>query len=258
MTIVGLHHITLISSDAQRTTDFYTNILGMRLVKKTVNFDNPGSYHLYFGDETGSPGTAITYFEMPNAPKGKRGVGGTHHFALRVADYDGLLKWKRRLTDHDIKVDGPLDRHYFKSIYFQDPDGVIIEIATDGPGWTRDEAADHIGEEFRAPPAEMMAANRDEATIQALTWDSPVEIITEDMALLNGMHHTCILYRHPWATPCQDDGKLRRSRLRSLVLGQSKCRRWYDHHLLRTSPEENSLCGDGCRTDSPLRIRSRG
>ena len=102
MSIQGLHHITIVCGNAQRTVDFYVGVLGLRLVKKTVNFDAPESYHLYFGDETGRPGTAITFFEWPGAPKGQPGLGGTHHFALRVADYDGLLQWKRRLTDLGI------------------------------------------------------------------------------------------------------------------------------------------------------------
>ncbi|NJO83251.1 MAG: hypothetical protein HC828_10810 [Blastochloris sp.] len=133
MTILGIHHITIVASNAQRTVDFYTRMLGQRLVKQTVNFDDPTSYHLYFGDETGRPGTALTFFEWPNAPKGKPGIGGTHHVALAVESYDGLLMWKRRLNDRGIAVDGPFDRHYFKSIYFKDPDGMIIEIATKGP-----------------------------------------------------------------------------------------------------------------------------
>lgn len=189
MSILGLHHITLVCSNAQRTVDFYTQILGQRLVKKTVNFDDPGSYHLYFGDETGRPGTAVTFFEWPGAPKGQWGIGGTHHFAMNVADYNGLLKWKRRLTDLGIKVDGPLDRHYFKSIYFNDPDGTIIEIATNGPGWAIDEAPAQLGMEYRQPPAEMIVNNRDEARIQAETWPEPVPHITADMALMEGMHH---------------------------------------------------------------------
>ncbi len=189
MGVQGLHHITLVSSDAQRTTDFYTQVLGLRLVKKTVNFDDPGSYHLYFGDETGSPGSAITYFEWRDAPKGHWGIGGTHHFALSVPDYDGLLKWKRRLTDHGLKIDGPLDRHYFTSIYFTDPDGAIIEIATRGPGWTVDEAPDQIGTTYKAPPEDMLVNNRDEARITATTWPEPVPDITPDMALSQGMHH---------------------------------------------------------------------
>ncbi len=189
MSITGLHHITLVSSDAQRTINFYTELLGLRLIKQTVNFDDPGSYHIYFGDEIGRPGTAITYFEWPNAPQGRPGIGGTHHFALGVADSNGLLRWKRRLTDAGLKVDGPFDRHYFTSIYFQDPDGVILEIATLGPGWTVDEAPDAIGAAYRDPPAEMLARNRDEARNRALTWPEPVPLVTGDMALRFGMHH---------------------------------------------------------------------
>ena len=189
MSVQGLHHITIVSADAQRTVDFYTRVLGLRLVKKTVNYDDPGAYHLYFGDELGRPGTVITFFEWRDVPRGHPGIGGTHHVALQVADYEGLLKWKRRLTDLGLRVDGPLDRHYFKSIYFNDPDGTILEIATVGPGWTVDEAPDRIGMEFRAPPVEMLVSNRDEARIRAETWPEPVSEITSEMALTRGMHH---------------------------------------------------------------------
>lgn len=189
MKITGLHHITLVCSDAQRTVNFYTQVLGLRFVKKTVNFDDPGSYHLYFGDKVGSPGSAVTFFEWPDAPKGRPGIGGTHHFALAVESYDGLLKWKRRLTDLGLAVDGPLDRHYFTSIYFQDPDGVIIEIATKGPGFTADEPLATLGSEYRQPPADMIVRNRDEERIKATTWAEPVAVITADMSLLHGMHH---------------------------------------------------------------------
>jgi glyoxalase family protein len=193
--IQGLHHITLVTADAARNADFYTRVLGQRFVKKTVNFDDPGSYHLYYGDERGRPGSAITFFEWPGAPRGRWGVGGTHHFALTVADRDGLLKWKRRLTDLGVPVSGPLDRHYFTSIYFQDPDGTILEIATAGPGWTVDEAPDAIGTELRAPPAEMLIANRDAARIAAESWPEPVPEITADMALRRGMHHITAIGR---------------------------------------------------------------
>lgn len=189
MEIQGLHHITLVCANAQRTVDFYVGVLGLRFIKQTVNFDDPGSYHLYFGDETGSPGSAITFFEWPQAPRGRTGIGGTHHLALLVADETGLLKWKRRLTDMGLKVDGPYDRHYFKSIYFRDPDGVILEIATQGPGWTVDEDANALGQLHLPPPPEMMLANRDEARIAAETWPEPVPVITPDMALAYGMHH---------------------------------------------------------------------
>lgn len=187
--IQGLHHITLVCANAQRTVDFYTGVLGLRLVKQTVNFDDPGSYHLYFGNDTGSPGSAITFFAWPNAPKGRPGIGGTHHFALETADRDTLLRWKRRLVDLGLQVDGPLDRHYFTSIYIRDPDGVIVEIATRGPGWTIDEESEHIGAEHRPPPEAMMVANRDAARITAETWPEPVEEVDNDMALRRGMHH---------------------------------------------------------------------
>jgi glyoxalase family protein len=195
MTIKGLHHITLVCRDAQRTTDFYTQVLGLRLVKKTVNFDDPGAYHLYFGDQVGSPGSAVTFFEWPHAAKGQPGLGGTHHFALTVEDYDGLLKWKRRLSDLDIPVRGPLDRRYFSTITFQDPDGTMLEISTRGPGWTQDEEPDAIGTEFREPPPEVLSKNRDRARVAAETWSEPVDTIDEQMALSQGMHHITAIGR---------------------------------------------------------------
>lgn len=189
MSITGIHHITIICADARRTIDFYTRILGMSLVKKTVNFDDPSSYHLYFGNSQASPGSLVTYFEWKGAERGHWGIGGTHHYALQALDYDALLKWKRWLTDHGLAVDGPLDRHYFKSIYFTDPDGTILEIATLGPGWTIDEAPDALGMAFREPPAEMIVNNRDEERIRGITWPEPVGHIDDHMALTGGLHH---------------------------------------------------------------------
>ncbi len=189
MSILGLHHITLVSSDAQRTLDFYTRVLGLRLVKQTVNFDDPGAYHLYFGDRTGRPGTAVTFFEWKGLPHGRPGIGGTHHLALQVADYSGLLAWKRRLTDLGLRVTGPYDRNYFTSIYFSDPDGMILEIATRGPGWTIDEDAAALGTHLLPPPPEMTVRNRDEERIRAETWPEPVPEITPPISLHEGMHH---------------------------------------------------------------------
>lgn len=189
MSVLGLHHISIISADAQRTINFYTQVLGLRLVKQTVNFDDPRSYHLYFGDESGAPGSVVTFFEWPGAEKGHPGIGGTHHFAMQTTNRETLLMWKRRLTDAGLAVEGPLDRHYFTSIYFNDPDGTILEIATVGPGWAIDEEPDAIGTEFRAPPVEMLIRNRDEERIAAEIWQEPVPTISPDMALSRGMHH---------------------------------------------------------------------
>ncbi|MBC8098694.1 MAG: VOC family protein, partial [Armatimonadetes bacterium] len=189
MTILGLHHITIVASDAQRTVDFYSDVLGLRFVKQTVNFDDPSAYHLYFGDETGAPGTAVTFFEWRDAPKGKPGIGGTHHFALTVNTRDGLLKWKRYLTDKGIAVRGIYDRVYFQSLYLNDPDGMTVEIATKGPGWAVDEAPDALGSALIQPPTALTVKHRDEAELASEIWTEAVPVITDDMALRQGMHH---------------------------------------------------------------------
>jgi glyoxalase family protein len=111
---------------------------------------------------------------------------------LLVETRDVLLKWKRRLTDLGIAVNGPLDRHYFESIYHRDPDGAVIEIATRGAGWTLDEAPDQLGTEHRPPPPEMLKQNRDKSRIQAESWPEPVPEITPDMQFRLLHHITAI------------------------------------------------------------------
>jgi glyoxalase family protein len=184
----GIHHITLISRSAQRTAQFYVETLGLGFIKKTVNFDRPETYHLYFGDSVGTPGTLITFFEWPDASRGRIGVGTTHHFALTVESEEAQLKWKRRLVDAGVHVSGPYDRVAFKSIYFTDPDGVILEIATRGPGWS----ATRNGEDTYVPPRELLGPDRNEFEIAAATYSEPVPEITEDMRL-HGLHHISAL-----------------------------------------------------------------
>lgn len=188
MPILGIHHITLVCANAQRTVDFYAGVLGLRLVKQTVNFDQPATRRLYFGDAAGAPGTLITFFEWPDAVRGLPGVGGTHHFALTVESTNAQLKWKRWLEDRGLRVDGPYDRGYFYSIYFRDPDGCRVEIATRWPGMTADEDEDALGQTIQAPAPEATAAGRDEAAIRAQTWPEPIRKLTPDMAL-TGLHH---------------------------------------------------------------------
>jgi glyoxalase family protein len=221
----GLHHVTCVCSDAQATLRFYRDELAFSLVKKTVNFDDPHSYHLYLGDSGGRPGSLITFFEWPRADRGRLGrgtltsigidspsvgdvreledpdglqlrvvpadspglrdvvvignpdlyaglfeddaplqfaqpfeepaligAGTVHHVAWRVADDAELGLWHDRLTEVGLRPSPVQDRKYFHSIYFRMPDGVLLEIATDEPGFLVDEPADALGRELALPP----------------------------------------------------------------------------------------------------------
>jgi len=223
--LAELHHVTCVCSDAQRTVDYYRDGLGFSLVKKTVNFDDPHSYHLYFGDEVGSPGTLLTFFEWPRADRGRLGrgtfesiglrtasvveaceaedpdglrlrlypseepglhdvvaignpplyagllaedapfrfaapseetaligAGTTHHVAWRAADDAEQLTWLQRLAEIGLRPTPVQDRKYFRSIYFRMPDGILLEIATDGPGFLVDEPRETLGEGLALPP----------------------------------------------------------------------------------------------------------
>jgi glyoxalase family protein len=225
MQLGGLHHVTCVCADAQRTLDFYRDRLGFSLVKKTVNFDDPHSYHLYFGDAVGSPGTLMTFFEWPRAevgrlgrgtlesigletprvseesegedPDGLRlrlypaeaprvrdviaignpdlyaglfeqdapllfadpieeaaliGAGTAHHVAWRARDDATENAWFERLSELGLRPTEMQDRKYFRSIYFRMPDGILVEIATDGPGFLVDEPAESLGQGLSLPP----------------------------------------------------------------------------------------------------------
>lgn len=184
----GFHHITMVSSDAARTVRFYRELLGTGLVKRTVNYDDPSSYHLYFGDDRGTPGTLLTFFEWRGAGRGRPGAGGIHHLALGVETPEAQLKWKRWLQDRGVAVAGPFDRGWFRSIYFEDPDGQILEIATKGPGYAVDEPPDRLGGAVVVPATAEIRGARDEAEIESRTHPEPVATISADMRL-DGIHH---------------------------------------------------------------------
>jgi glyoxalase family protein len=225
MQLAGLHHVTCVCAEAQRTLDFYRDRLGFTLVKKTVNFDDPHSYHLYFGDETGRPGTLITFFEWPRADRGRLGrgtlesigletplvegesevedpdglrlrlypggaprlrdvtvignpdlyaglfaedaplhfaepleelaligAGTTHHIAWRTKDDAEQQAWLERLAELGLRPTPVQDRKYFRSIYFRMPDGILVEIATDEPGFLVDEPLESLGQGLSLPP----------------------------------------------------------------------------------------------------------
>jgi glyoxalase family protein len=218
-----LHHVTCVCQNAQRTADFYRD-LGFRLVKRTVNFDDPKSYHLYFGDERGTPGTLLTFFEWPGAERGRLGLGTldsialsapeqshpreledpdglrlllvpgdrpgvhhvtaygnpdlygglvddeapirfaeppgrtaligagtTHHVAWWTADEPEEEAWREHLSSVGLRPTTIQDRKYFRSVYFRMPDGLLLEIATEGPGFAVDEPAVSLGEALALP-----------------------------------------------------------------------------------------------------------
>jgi glyoxalase family protein len=125
--ILGIHHVTAISSDPQRTLDFYTELLGLRLVKRTVNFDDPGTYHLYFGNETGTPGTILTFFPWLRAYRGSHGVGMVTTTSFSVPG-EALGYWEDRLLKFGVPVEREGSRFDEEVLVFADPDGLKLEI----------------------------------------------------------------------------------------------------------------------------------
>ncbi len=127
MRLTGLHHVTMITGDAPANVDFHADVLGLRLVNKTVNFDQPQAYHLYFGDERGSPGSILTWFEFAGAPPGQAGAGMIHTIQLGVASEDALDFWAQRLGDWEHEST-PGDG----SLRFAGPDGLALELVVAG------------------------------------------------------------------------------------------------------------------------------
>jgi len=126
----GIHHITAITGDAPRNVDFYTRVLGLRMVKKTVNQDDPTVYHLFYADERGSAGSDLTFFEYPGAQPGRAGRGMVHRIVWRVASEDALSFWAERLAGEAIAVDRPEGG----VLRFRDPEGLEHELTLDASG----------------------------------------------------------------------------------------------------------------------------
>ena len=124
MRLEGIHHITAITADAPRNVDFYTRVLGLRLVKKTVNQDDPTVYHLFYADEKGSAGSDLTFFEYPHARQGRPGAGMVHRITWRVGSQDALAFWEERLGSEGVEVEREPAR-----LRFADPEGIGLELA---------------------------------------------------------------------------------------------------------------------------------
>ena len=124
----GIHHISAITADATRNVLFYTGVMGLRLVKKTVNQDNPAVYHLFYADEEGSPGADLTFFEYPGLVRGRAGAGMVHRIAFRVAGDEALGFWSRRLASSGIDSVREDDQ-----LRFDDPEGLGFELIAEAP-----------------------------------------------------------------------------------------------------------------------------
>src|SRR5436190_264446 len=186
----GIHHISAITADATKNLDFYAGVMGLRLVKKTVNQDNPAVYHLFYADEDGSPGADLTFFEYPGLVRGRAGAGMIHRIALRVGSTQALDFWAKRLAAAGIESARDEGR-----LSFEDPEGLGLELLSgptsdaplvarhDGipeefalqgfagvrafthrpersrelleptPGFASDEPKEHLGERLSLPPA---------------------------------------------------------------------------------------------------------
>lgn len=148
--VLGIHHVTAIASDPQRNIDFYVGLLGLRFVKRTVNFDDPHTYHFYFGDDIGRPGSIMTFFPWPRARRGRQGTGQVAVTSFAVLP-KALGFWLQRLLTHNVRYKGPTKRAGGEQVLaFSDPDGLMLEIVAhesaecrpgwgDAPGITRDD-----------------------------------------------------------------------------------------------------------------------
>ena len=130
--ISGLHHVTAIATDPQQNLDFYAGLLGLRFVKRTVNFDDPGSYHFYFGDARGAPGTILTFFPWPGARRGSRGTGQIEATAFTIAP-SSISYWLDRLQKQNVPAEKTSARFGEEVIRFVDPDGLLLELIASSP-----------------------------------------------------------------------------------------------------------------------------
>ena len=130
MRLTGLHHVTAIVADLDRTTAFYRDILGLALVQEGANDDDPGARHFWFGDAQGAAGTLVSFMEYPQMEEARQGRGATHHFAFAVDTAAEQEAWRDYLNSRSVPCSEVFERGRFRSIYFRDPDGHLLEIAT--------------------------------------------------------------------------------------------------------------------------------
>jgi glyoxalase family protein len=186
MELKGLHHVTAVTGNPSLNVGFYTEVLGMRLVKKSVNQDDVGAYHLFYGDEAGRPGTELTFFDWPDAGPVSRGAGAISVTALRVSGVPALESWKTRLEDYGIRHSGITEAGGRAVMAFADPEGQMLELADDGgaPGgnpWRRSPVPPEMG--IRGLHAVRIPLQRPDSTagiLETLGFKSEGEFVRAD------------------------------------------------------------------------------
>src|SRR5438309_4273689 len=138
--VLGLHHVTAISSDPQKTLDFYTKILGLRLIKLTVNYDDTSTYHVYFGDEIGHPGSVLTFFPWSGQPRGRKGTGQATNTSFSIPQ-ESIPYWQDRLKSHSVSQEATRKRFGETVLSLEDQDGQGLELVGNNEnegrtGWT--------------------------------------------------------------------------------------------------------------------------
>lgn len=169
MAIRGLHGVSLTVRQRAPTARFLTEVLGFRQVGEFVDPDTPARSVVVFTTGAGGPGTEVYVEERPDAPRGRVGIGGVHHVALRTPNDGEQQQWRERIWRMGFQVTTVIDRYYFKSIYFPVPGGMLFEIATDGPGFATDEDVAHLGERLALPPFLESRREQIEAGLRPIT-----------------------------------------------------------------------------------------
>jgi glyoxalase family protein len=152
MAITGLHSVSLVVENIVPTERTLTEVMGFRRAGSYQHPEIASGEVVVFESGEGGPGTQVHVEERPEMAPGRLGIGGVHHVAFRTPDDDQHRQWRERVARAGLGVTPVIDRFYFKSIYFREPEGVLFEIATDGPGFATDEPLEHLGEKLALPP----------------------------------------------------------------------------------------------------------
>jgi glyoxalase family protein len=172
----GLHHVTAIGGNPQRNADFYLRTLGLRLVKTTVNFDDPGTYHLYYGDQSGKPGSLITFFPWPDAPSGRIGTGQATTTAFSVPEAS-IGWWQQHLTAHGVETSQIRNADNEETLTFRDPDGLQLALVAHPQGDPRDPW------DTKLVPAEHAVRGLHSVTLSVSAEDATAGMFTDGLGL---------------------------------------------------------------------------